>query len=183
MPLSLSETSLLIADALRGHDVRAMRRINDRCIKETAIKFGEVAYNFALISYVLSKIISKPRYFSQSKSKEIFGAILSLLEQCEACAQAADYISLQKCQSKILSSVEKLDESDRRFVKTLLQKGRVKIASILYAQGISLGNASEITGTDKRELLLYAGQTMMFDRVKEKKGIKERMKELREIFS
>lgn len=25
MPLSLSETSLLIADALRGHDVRAMR--------------------------------------------------------------------------------------------------------------------------------------------------------------
>jgi len=40
-----------------------------------------------------------------------------------------------------------------------------------------------MTGTDKRELLLYAGQTMMFDRLKEKKSIHERMKDLREIFS
>jgi len=64
-----------------------------------------------------------------------------------------------------------------------LQKGKLKIASVLYAQGISLGNASELTGSDKREVLLYAGQTMMFDRLKEKRGIEDRMKELRKIFS
>ena len=76
MPLSLSETSYLIADALRNHDVRAMRRINDRCVEETAIKFGTNTYLFALVSYVLSKIISKPRYFTQEKSKANIAKIL-----------------------------------------------------------------------------------------------------------
>ena len=183
MPLSLSETSYLIADALRNHDVRAMRRINDRCVEETAIKFGTNTYLFALVSYVLSKIISKPRYFTQEKSKANIAKILLYLKQCEEFAQSATYTQLEKCQGTIRAALEKIDDKDRRFVKGILQKGRLKTAATLYAQGISLGNAAEITGIDKRELLAYAGQTMMFDRVKEKKGIEERMKDLREIFS
>ncbi|MFA6489112.1 MAG: hypothetical protein WCT52_00350 [Candidatus Micrarchaeia archaeon] len=183
MPLSLAETSYLIADALRNHDVRAMRRINDRCIEETAIKFGTNTYLFALITYILSKIISKPRYFTQEKSKASVAKILADLKLCETHAKSANYSSLEKCQNKVIAEIEKMDEKDRRFVKGILQKGRIKIAATLYAQGISLGNAAEIAGIDKRELLLYAGQTMMFDRLKEKKGIEERMKDLREIFS
>jgi len=183
LALSLSETAVLISSALRDHDVRAMRKINDRCVEETAIKFGQHTYLFALISYVLSKIISKPRYFSQKESKETLAKILALLKQCEGYAKTADYSDLHKAQNKVLVAIEKLDDEDRRFVKGILMKGKLKIASVLYAQGISLGNAAEITGTEKRELLLYAGQTMMFDRLKEKKGIEERMKDLREIFS
>jgi hypothetical protein len=183
MPLSLSETAFLISNALRDHDVRAMRKINDRCIKETAIKFERHTYCFALATYVLSKVLSKPRYFSQKKYKETLVKIMLLLKQCESQAKSASYASLGKTQGKILSAIEKMDEQDRRFVKGILQKGRLKIATTLYAQGISLGNAVEITGVDKRELLSYAGQTMMFDRLREKKGIEERMKDLREIFS
>jgi len=183
MSFSLSETAVLISTALRDHDVRAMRKINDRCIEETAMKFGAHTYLFALISYVLSKIISKPRYFSQAKSKESLSKIISLLLQCESLAKSADYDALCKCQEKVLLSIEKMDDEDKRFVKGLLMKGKLKIATTLYAQGISLGNAAEITGTDKRDLLQYVGQTMMFDRLREKKGIEERMKDLREIFS
>jgi hypothetical protein len=106
-----------------------------------------------------------------------------LLRQCESSAKSADYSSLGKSQEKVLASIGKIDDEDRRFVKGILQKGKLKIASVLYAQGISLGNAAEITGAEKRELLLYAGQTMMFDRLCEKKSIEERMKDLREIFS
>ena len=106
-----------------------------------------------------------------------------LLRTCEGLAKTAEYDALVVAQGKILSSMEKLDEEDRRFVKGILQKAKLKIASTLYAQGISLGNASEIAGADKRELLLYAGQTMMFDRLHEKKSMEERMKELRGIFS
>ncbi len=183
MPLALSETALLIANSLRDRDVRAMRKINDRCIKETALKFSAHTYLFALISYVLSKIISKPRYFRQKKSKDVLSSVASLLRSCEENAKSADYNSLLATQNKVLSTIEKMDEEDRRFVKGILTKGKLKIASTLYAQGISLGSASEMTGTDKREVLLYAGQTMMFDRLKEKKSIEERMKNLREIFA
>ena len=160
-----------------------MRKINDRCIEEAALKFGKHVYLYALISYVLSKIMSKPRYFRNSRARQSVSSLAGLLSSCEGYAQAADYVSLLSCQNKVLSSIEKMDMLDRRFVTGILQKGKLKIASTLYAQGISLGNAAEMTGADKRELLLYAGQTMMFDRLKEKNGISERMKSLREIFS
>lgn len=183
MALSLSETAVLISQALFEHDVRAMRKINDRCIEETAIKFEQPTYLFALISYVLSKIISKPRYFRQKKAKDSLSALTLSLRLCESQAKSADYRGLISTQNKILTSIERMDEKDRRFVKSILTKGRLKIASTLYAQGISLGNAAEMTGTDKREVLLYAGQTMMFDRLREKRTMEQRMKEIREIFS
>ncbi|VVB99248.1 Uncharacterised protein [uncultured archaeon] len=183
MSLALSETAVLIASALRDHDVRAMRKINDRCIEETAIKFAQHTYLFALISYVLSKVISKPRYFKQKKSKDSLSSVVGLLRLCEQNATNADYEALLSNQNRILSTIEKMDDEDRRFVKGIITKAKLKIASTLYAQGISLGNAAEMTGTDKREVLSYAGQTTMFDRIKEKKTIENRMKDLREIFS
>ncbi len=183
MPLSLQETALLISNALRERDVRSMRKINSRCVQETAIKFEQHTYLFALTTYVLSKVLSKPRYFSQKKYKGALEKILMLLGQCESQAKSASYPSLAKTQTKILLAIERMDDQDRRFVKGILQKGKLKIATTLYAQGISLGNAVEITGVDKRELLSYAGQTMMFDRLREKKNIEERMRDLREIFS
>jgi hypothetical protein len=181
--LSLSETAVIINRALSERDVRSMRKINDRCIDETAVKFGTHTYHYALISYVLSKVISKPRYYKQIRAKESLAKVSALLKQCEGFAKSADYSSLLSCQDKILTSIEKMDETDRRFVKGIITKGKLKIASSLYAKGISLGSASEMTGTDKLELQLYAGQTMMFDRLREKKTIKDRMKDLREIFS
>ena len=181
--MTLAETAVLIGSALRNHDVRAMRKINTRCVEETALRFQQPTYNYALITYVLAKILSKPRYFRQGRGKELVSAVDRLLRTCEGLAKTAEYDALVVAQGKILSSMEKLDEEDRRFVKGILQKAKLKIASTLYAQGISLGNASEIAGADKRELLLYAGQTMMFDRLHEKKSMEERMKELRGIFS
>lgn len=183
MALSLSETALLICNALQERDVHAMRKVNDRCIDETAVKFSTHTYLFALISYVLSKVMSKPRYYTQKKAKGSLSSVLSLLRSCETQSKDADYSSLLSSQNKILSAIERMDDEDKRFVKSILAKGRLKIASTLYAKGVSLGSAAEMTGTDKRELLLYAGQTMMFDRLREKKSINDRMKDLREIFS
>ena len=183
MALSLAETSVLIGSALRNHDVRAMRKINSRCIGETALRFQQPTYNYALVTYVLAKILSKPRYLKHEKARSSLVAVNNLLRSCEAQAKAAEYDTLVLTQGRILSAMERVDDQDRRFVKGILQKARLKIASTLYAQGISLGNASEITGSDKRELMLYAGQTMMFDRLHEKKSIEGRMKELREIFT
>ena len=57
------------------------------------------------------------------------------------------------------------------------------MAATFYAQGMSLGVASEMTGMEKQEILDYAGQTMMFDRLKDEKTIKERMRIARQLIS
>jgi len=183
MALSLSEMAVLLRLALQNRDVRAMRKINDRCIKETAMRFSRPAYNFALISYVLGKMLSKPRYISQKKVSESFSAICHLFLSCEKAAHFMDGSQLLSQQERILFAIERIDEQDQRFAKSIITKGRLKMASTLYAQGISLGSAVQMSGTDKRELLSYAGQTMMFDRIIEKKSMQQRMREIREIFS
>jgi hypothetical protein len=40
-----------------------------------------------------------------------------------------------------------------------------------------------MTGLDKQEILDYAGETMMFDRLKAEKGINERMKVARKFIT
>ena len=64
-----------------------------------------------------------------------------------------------------------------------MSKGRLKVAATMYAQGVSLGLASEMTGIEKQEIMDYAGKTMMFDRVKDEKTVLERIKNARNLIS
>ncbi len=80
------------------------------------------------------------------------------------------------------SAIGSLDAMDRRFIPTLGVKSKVKIDSTLYAQVFSLGIASEITGVDQREIMSYAGGTMMFDRLKSEVKMNERLRRARKIF-
>lgn len=80
-------------------------------------------------------------------------------------------------------AIASLDEKDPRFVIDLITKGKLKTAATFYAQGLSLGVASEMTGLDKQEILAYAGETMMFDRLRDEKSIAERMKVARKLLS
>ena len=112
MALSLSETAVLISSALSDNDVRAMRKINDRCIEETAIRFQQPTYQYALISYVLSKILTKPRYIKAQDGKSKISQIAALLCNCEVQAKSADYRALLATQEKVLATIEKMDEDD-----------------------------------------------------------------------
>ena len=91
MALTLAETAVLIGSALRNHDVRAMRKINGRCVEETALRFQQPTYNYALVTYVLAKILSKPRYFKQGRGKELMSAVDRLVRTCEGFANTAEY--------------------------------------------------------------------------------------------
>ncbi len=78
-------------------------------------------------------------------------------------------------------SIACLESKDPRFVTDLVTKGKLKMAATFYAQGMSLGISSEMTGLEKHEILDYAGETMMFDRLKEEKSIDDRMKMARKL--
>jgi hypothetical protein len=85
--------------------------------------------------------------------------------------------------SELEKAIARLERRDPRFVVDLVTKGRLKMAATFYAQGMSLGIAAEMTGLEKQEILDYAGETMMFDRLRTEKGIAERMKAARKLLS
>ncbi len=152
--------------AFRRKNAKELRRINDAFVSLLIRERDPQLVRYAVISYILSKIVSKPRYMERKeKIKVIHSALLELIHSPKAL-------------DKVERAIVELDEEDPRFLFDLFTKAKVKLAATLYAKGVSLGVASKLTGIPKGEILSYAGKTMMFDRLKAEVDVKERVKRL-----
>jgi hypothetical protein len=168
--------------AFRKRDQRALRKLNDEVLRTTAIECDKVHFDLAVFSYVLSKVVSKPRYLAKdydASLREIARVFQIIVDKLDYAGED-ELIVLFKDLEKAIS---RLEAKDPRFILDLVTKGRLKMAATIYAQGVSLGVAVEMTGLDKQEILDYAGGTMMFDRLKDEKGIEERMKAARKFLA
>lgn len=166
----------------RKRNQRKLRKLNDEILKSAALDFNRATFNLAVFSYILSKIVSKPRYLE----KECEGCLKTIedaLEDLSEKIDVSDEAKVMEMFTVLEHGIACLERKDPRFVIDLITKGKLKTAATFYAQGISLGVAAELTGLDKQEILDYAGETMMFDRLKDEKTIAERMKEARKMLS
>ncbi len=157
-----------------------LRKLNDRILRDAVLSFTASYYELAVISYVLSKIVSKPRFLRSEYGKGIAG-IEKALESLSTVSPDAGPEELFPYFRRVQAAIARLESRDPRYLIDLFSKGRLKMAATLYAQGISLGLAAEKSGIDKQEIMDYAGDTMMFDRLKEEVDIEKRMKTAREF--
>jgi hypothetical protein len=167
-------------DAFKARNMRKMRKTNDKIQAETALNFSKLNFMLAVYSYVLAKMLSKPRFFGKEHAESV-KAIEAKLDALVSTADKKDTGALSKYLDSLGEAIQTLDSSDSRFVKGMVDKGKLKTAAILYAQGISLSAASEMTGVEKQEIMDYAGKTMMFDRMKERAPLDSRIKKARRI--
>lgn len=170
-----------VRTAFLKRDVMALRKITGGCIEHIAISFSKEFYLLAQVSYVLSKLVTKPRYWKKENAEKV-SEIKNRLRECALLAERKEIARLNSSLQRLLVSFSELDKRDKRFIRKLVQKAKVKIAATIYAEGISLGSSSAMTGVGKQEILRYAGRTMIFDRVRTKKGIFERLKKARKLF-
>lgn len=169
-----------ILSAFRKRNQRLLRKLNDDVLKTTAMQMGLSSFNLAVFSYVLSKIVSKPRFLTPEYKSGLTG-IERVFERLVERLDSANEAELTQIFSELETAIAHLEGKDPRFVVDLVTKGKLKMAATFYAQGMSLGVAAEMTGLEKQEILDYAGETMMFDRLKAEKTINERMKIARKI--
>lgn len=168
--------------AFKKRDQRRLRKLNDYILQEAALEPSKLNFEIAILSYVLSKIASKPRLLSHDYDailRDIESGLQNIMRMMKR-GKENDIVSAFR---RIEHSISRLDKRDPRFALSLFTKGKLKVAATFYAQGMSLGVASEMTGMEKQEILDYAGQTMMFDRLKEEKTLRERMKIARQMIS
>lgn len=156
----------------RSH--RKLRKIFSELIRELPIYYSKKRFAITLLAYVLSKIVSKPRLMG----KEHVDARYQIIQSINRMADRIDTCSDDEFEGlfdDIKDKIKNLEKSDPRFLMNMINKGRLKIAAIMYAQGISLGRASELTGIDRHDILDYSGKTYMADRLKEEIPIFERI--------
>lgn len=144
------------------------------------MKSSKLFFEIAVIAYVLSKITAKPRLTSKEYNKELLRIEKALKELYNGVGRYDDE-GLLKIIRKVENEVRALEKVDRRYIRDIISKGRVKLAATMYAQGISLGIASELSGIEKQDIQDYAGNTMMFDRMKEELKLHDRIKKAKRI--
>ncbi|HID72427.1 TPA: hypothetical protein EYP38_00680 [Candidatus Micrarchaeota archaeon] len=164
-----------VLGAFKKRKQRSLRKLNDRILKEAAINFTKPLFRLAVLSYVLAKIVQKPRFLQPEHEKQLKAVENALKDAAISIGRVVDS-QLLKNFKKVETAITSLERKDRRYLIGLVQKGELKTAATLYAQGISLGVAAEMTGMEKQEIMDYAGDSMMFERVKEELGIRERIK-------
>jgi len=167
-----------ILDAFKARDQKKLRKINDTVMEDAALNFTRPVYELAVLSYILSKITSKPRFLAKENSSHL-RRIEDEMRELAQISGAGDEEKTIAAFRRMDASIALLEKVDPRFVRDLVSKGRLKTAATMYAQGISLGLASDMTDIPKQDILGYAGRTMMFDRVKGELSTKDRLKAAR----
>ena len=177
---SLRQICTSLLRYFKSRDDKKLRRLKNTILDEASLKSSRLYFELAVVAYVLSKITAKSRFMAPEYRNELNNIERALQELVRGVGQQND-AELLKTIKKIDSGIRALEKVDRRFIRDLCTKGRVKLAATMYAQGISLGVASELSGIEKQDVQEYAGNTMMFDRVKEEVSSKDRLKKARRI--
>ncbi|VVB73872.1 Uncharacterised protein [uncultured archaeon] len=158
-------------------DSHELREVMNHCAAKLITEEQHAYFLMALIAYILSKIAQKPRY----RDPKVFRNIEVSLANSLAHAKLNNMTALNRSLDGLLAAITELEKVDRRFVTNVVEKGRTKIAALLYAQGISLNRALVLTGARKQEVLNYSGKTMMADRFGRTLPASERLKNARRI--
>ncbi len=169
-----------VYEAFKNKDQRRMRKLNDEIMINASASSSPTYLKLSIFSYVLSKILSKPRFLEKSYSSklDLIESHLKTLFSIDEFDPRSD-VTFAKLEFAIVD----LEKKDKRFVTDLISKGKLKMAATIYAQGFSLSVASTKVGLEKQEILSYAGETMMFDRINEELGIMDRVKIARKFIS
>lgn len=138
--------------------------------------------DLSLSVLVLSNVLEKPRFWKYNDWLKIVFEVEEQMNLCIEHVKSKDVRKLRKCLKGIIELGCSVDEKDKRFVENIITHGRIKIGSTLYAQGLSIGKASEISGVSKEKIFQYSGKTLINDRFGKTISIKERLNNVRTIF-
>ena len=182
MSYTVSEALKETLNALMTNELSQLKKISDRCVSSFALGEDRDLLEIAMLSYVLAKVLEKPRYWDRKIKRDFVVRVQENLRNADSSLNDNRLEDMRTYIKSIEDDLKAFDTEDRRYVSGLFHKARLRLASYLYAQGFSLSNAIALTGTTKSDVLDYSGKTLMHDRVGRTKSIEERLKNVRKIF-
>jgi hypothetical protein len=154
--------------AYRKRKFKDLKELTEQITNDLIQEFSQEGAELAILSYLLSKILTKIRFEEQHED--------IVLDKLDVICKAGNNQDIPKSIRELNDVVLEMESEDKRYVIDILTKARIKIASKLYAKGVSLGVVSKSFGIPQQEIMSYAGKTMMFDRLKEEIDVRKRLK-------
>ena len=153
-----------------------LRNESNELIEEAARLNDKVLAEFSLICYALHKLLTKVHITRSTNWQNVKTRMLDAMDKCGMVVDAEEEGLFEKALLQIVKSIQAVDARAGNYVQDLYDKARVKQASRAYGMGLSLGAAAELTGADPKDLQNYIGTTTMHDETKEKYGIANRVR-------
>lgn len=168
----------LIGDSIKALDAKdpmQFRKISADALTEAAVEGHREVILVALVDYALSKILSKIRY--QELGDKFFNDIRSNFESAKGAKKEEIIAHLEEIENLVV----KMDSEQGNYSDNVIEKAKIKKASALYEKGMSLRQASQMTGADPVRVLDYIGGS----KIHELEGFgtnAERLRLAREVF-
>jgi len=157
-----------IETAFRKEDPRALREIAKELIYRAAETYDKHLATLAVVAYAMSKLLSKVHVTKSANWPKYKALLLDALER-------------ELPPERIAGIIASIDEEMGNYVHSLLDKARVKMASDLYAAGLSIRSAAELTGAPLSELIDYVGKTTIHDEEDYSISLSDRVNALRRL--
>jgi len=132
-----------------------LRDLSNRAIESAALKQDKNLVDISIVSYALAKFMTKPHLFRSDQWDKFKQHILQELKKKTSLANILD---------AIIGDISGFDANLGNYARDVIEKARIKQASRVYALGISLKRAGELTGVSLSSLLDYVGATKIHDR-------------------
>lgn len=177
----LSKKIAKIQSAFSSNNARELREIADQAVYRASLENDSLQAEIAVLAYALHKLLTKEHLQGQKGWKIIQKNIRMDLADAQKALVQKNVPAFEKLLDHLQEHVYKIDSREGHFVQNLLEKSRVKQASSLYAFGLSLGQATGLTGANKKDLFNYIGYTKMHDEQKTASQIESRVKRLDKV--
>lgn len=169
-----------LAANLENENAFELRKLSNDLIEEAITSEDYRTVDMSLIAYALSKIMEKPHFVESKKWADFKKSLLSHFREEETKERTIE--DVPHLLNDVLKHLSDFDRDAGNYATNVIEQARVKQASRLYALGVSLSKAADMTHVGKTELLGYVGMTRIHDRpFTQTKSLSERYKKAREI--
>lgn len=140
---------------IKSNDFSDLSEISNHTIHDASIYQDKDSVFFAVAIYSISKLKEKTN-FDLSKFEHIFLSMKhSLMND--------NYESYRKSVSALLKIIDTVDRKLHLYVENILDQAKIKKGSKIYDHGISIAQASEISGIALWDLIGYVGNTNIYE--------------------
>jgi hypothetical protein len=174
----LAQRMRAVKAAFEQGNVIELRMQGTKAINEASFSSDRLLAEISLIAYSLHKMSIKTHITRNNKWPRIKAGILKSMEQAIFALENKDTKGFEEELSEMSSRLIETDRELGNYAANIYETARVKMASNAYGLGLSLSQAAELTGADKKRLLNYIGITKMHDETIEAVGIAARLKKL-----
>jgi len=173
--MKLPEIVSEIKKLLDSRDYEGLHKLEHKIIELSIINYNKDYSELCVVIFTLRKLISKAHIYDQDDWKKSQLEIDGNLDRAIKEFKDEDHSSFNNIIKNILFIIEKADNKLGRYVTHIVDEARIKLASDIYAYGLSASQAAELVSANRAQLMQYIGVTKMPDEDKEFKSIGERV--------